>query len=126
MAGGLIPFSEDVGSASSPWTVTDGLKIVVVDDPPGSGKEWLKIFVDPLDGAGENNWARLIVTVMYDGYMESDPILRVFAGVTLDTTEIKVTFQVDLARMNRMISGLRVYGANRWQADFASSAQWLD
>jgi hypothetical protein len=73
---------------------------------------------------------RVLVTVVYEGYQESDPIYRAYfiagtwALMTQRWADIALGLQVDPSRLNRNISALRVYCAKTDSSAYSNYADW--
>jgi hypothetical protein len=130
LAGGLIPAYKETGTATAPIDLIGGPSVPPVAFSDPDGNEWLNLeFIFGTPGAGSNKThSRLALTVIYDGYMESDPIWKGYftASVPADQLAVHLTFYVSHARMPKHISGFRIYRAIRDANVTANFTDWTD
>jgi hypothetical protein len=133
LAGGLIPNFERMGSEGSPLDAAAAASgSVIFDDPEGN--PFLQISISTstaLSSYGETRaHAKVAVTVLYDDYMQSDPILRAYitnsslTNVAAYLNPLK--FNLSHARMPKNVSGFRVYVALRSIADTPNFVDWVE
>lgn len=126
MAGGLIPTTVKLGSESSPIALGNA-KVAVIADPPGAtfNADWLRITVNGVaDIGGEPAWNKVAVTCIYNGYQESDPVMRAYIGAAGVASGGQFVFRLNFAKMNKSITGLKVYSARVLQSDFPNFSDW--
>lgn len=124
--GGLIPFFVSRNTPDDPLVAADGAVTDSFED--SSGNVWMKITVAAVDAAGVTCNCKLLVTVLYDdNTKESDPIYQLFFTCNLGTDGRNLKFrpEVNFAKMNKRISGLRCYMAVKQSASLAFN-QWVE
>jgi hypothetical protein len=129
--GGLCPFYASLGSVNGPVS-SYPLTAFAQNIEDSAGNAFLRIegrYGSPSTGSPQQySQLRFAVTLVYNGYEESDPVFKAFVKVD-DPSRIYPDFYLDnlrinLARMNKSITGIRLYAtaATQGQVD----AGWAD
>lgn len=130
LAGGLIPAYKETGSLSTPLDMIMEPAVPDVDFEDPDGNEFLTMNIElhaGLPGVG-NAHTKFALTVIYDDYMESDPIWRGFFTQSqgADVNILGIQLNLSFARMPKHISGFRIYRAIREKTVTPNFADWLD
>jgi hypothetical protein len=128
LAGGLIPITKETASVDAPFDLSSGASLsdVLFEDPEAN--EWLKLSVSKFliaTGARQTH-ARVAMTVLYDDYMESDPVWYGYFthSSTVSISILLLDLQISLARMPKHVSGFRFYVAMVDETDIPESKDW--
>jgi hypothetical protein len=123
--GGLCTYHSTKGSALSP-TATSPTSSDTASIQDATGNTFLKVGYTIDQGLLDYTGLRVVMTLVYDGYQESDPVYRwylqssVGASPVLSITSLKIC----LARMNKAITAIRFYSAQATNTE--ESAGWAE
>lgn len=92
----------------------------------------LQGFTETLAGNGKAYFLKVLVTALYEGYQESDPIYKCFLKAANNPTangfwpDAALGLYVDPSRLNRNITAFRIYAAVSDMSIYSSMANWPD
>lgn len=122
--GGLCPFYGEKGTLDAPITTFPTADTASIEDKDGN--VFMKISYNmALASAAAGDAARVVMTILYDGYQESDPVYKWYFGTCGVDPYLSITsVQVNFARMNKNIVGIKFYGA--YATATTAAAGWAD
>lgn len=126
MGGGLTPSFTEIGTISTPIVVADGVQTISVTDQNASDIIMqITVLISPT-GTPTTEYKNLniYITLLYADYEESDPVAKIHAKmfVTDATNYLIVTPKIDFSKLNKEITGIRLYGEYATKAEVESGA----
>ena len=130
MGGGLIPSFTEVGTAKVPLVTGDAIE-TTIEDPVNNPWLYVRVAVTSSASGKDSILQKIYVTCVYNGFQESDPILKAYLNLNSATPDSPLSgflkARINPARMPKNLTSLRIYVANKdIDTGVASFADWIE